>query len=87
MAVGVYYTVWKYVLPHFGGYRLRQEVLVLDNGAQSHQILKVPIEDVATWDATHDAVGRPLGDYSSDSKESNHGKGGEGVGVIEQKPV
>ncbi|KAB5517455.1 amino acid permease-domain-containing protein [Coniochaeta sp. 2T2.1] len=86
IACGLYYTVWKYVLPRFGGYRLRQEVLVLDNGAQSHQILKVPIEEVAQWDATHDAVGRPLRDYGSDSKESNTGKG-EGVGVISQKPV
>ncbi|KAB5523079.1 amino acid permease-domain-containing protein [Coniochaeta sp. 2T2.1] len=86
IACGLYYTVWKYVLPRLGGYRLRQEVLVLDNGAQSHQILKVPIEEVASWDATHDAVGRPLRDYGSDSKESNTGKG-EGVGVISQKPV
>ncbi|OIW32946.1 high-affinity methionine permease [Coniochaeta ligniaria NRRL 30616] len=87
VACGIYYSVWKYVLPRFGGYRLRQEVLVLDNGAQSHQILKIPIEDVAQWDATHDVVGRQLRDYGSDSKESNHGKGGEDVGVISQKPV
>jgi hypothetical protein len=82
VACGVYYVVWKYVLPRLGGYRLRQEVLVLDDGAQSHQILKVPIEDVADWDATHDVVGRPLQDYGSDSKGSSHGKGGEDVGVI-----
>jgi hypothetical protein len=60
-------------------------VLVLDNGAQSHQIVKVPIEDLAHWDATHDVVGRLLQGYRSDSKDSTHAeKGGVGVGVISQ---
>lgn len=86
---GVYYAVWKYVLPRFGGYRLRQEVLELEGGAQSHQIVKVPIDDVASWDATHDAVGRPLREYGSDSKDGSTGsaKGGAGVGQIREKPV
>lgn len=87
IACAIYYSVWKYVLPRFGGYRLRQEVLVLDNGAQSHQILKIPIGELAQWDATHDVVGRPLQDYGSDSKDSNHGKEGGDVGVISQRPV
>ncbi|KAJ9161570.1 High-affinity methionine permease [Coniochaeta hoffmannii] len=87
VACGLYYAVWKYVLPRHGGYRLRQEVLALDNGAQSHRIIKVPIEDLARWDATHDVVGRPLQDYGSDSKESGRGKEGEDVGVISEKSV
>lgn len=87
VACAIYYSVWKYVLPRFGGYRLRQEVLVLDNGAQSHQIIKIPIGELAQWDATHDVVGRPLEDYGSDSKDSNHGKEGGDVGVISQRPV
>lgn len=62
-------------------------MLALDNGAQSHRIIKVPIEDLARWDATHDVVGRPLQDYGSDSKESGRGKEGEDVGVISEKSV
>lgn len=40
--------------------RVRQEVLVLDDGAQSHQLVKVPVAALPEWDATHDAVGRRL---------------------------
>lgn len=39
---------------------MRQEVLVLDDGAQSHQLVKVPVAALSEWDATHDAVGRRL---------------------------
>lgn len=90
VACGIYYVFWKSVLPRFGGYRLRQEVLVLENGAQSHKIIKVPVDQLAHWDATHDVVGRPLREDGRDSKESNHGKGGkvgEEVGVITQRAV
>ncbi|EFX00648.1 high affinity methionine permease [Grosmannia clavigera kw1407] len=59
---GLYYATWVFILPHFLGYRLRQEVLILENGAQSHKLVKVPTEDVATWDREHDAVGRRLSD-------------------------
>jgi hypothetical protein len=63
-------------------------VLVLDGGAQTHQIIKVPVDDVSRWDATHDAVGRPLRDYGSDSKDgTSSGKGGEDVEEIREKPL
>jgi hypothetical protein len=31
---------------------------VLEHGAQSHRLIKVPVDELARWDATHDAVGR-----------------------------
>ncbi len=45
------------MIPKISGYRIRQEVLVLDDGAQSHRVVKVSVAEVADWDAKHDAVG------------------------------
>ncbi|EON98435.1 putative high affinity methionine permease protein [Phaeoacremonium minimum UCRPA7] len=58
VACGIYYSFWIYIIPKLKGYRVRQEVLFLENGAQSHRIIKVPIEKLPEWDRTHDAVGR-----------------------------
>ncbi|KAH6677165.1 amino acid permease-domain-containing protein [Halenospora varia] len=56
----LYYAAWVYVLPKFGGYKICQEVIDLDNGATTHRLVKVKNEDLARWDETHDAVGRSL---------------------------
>ncbi|KAK7190609.1 hypothetical protein DPSP01_007265 [Paraphaeosphaeria sporulosa] len=61
---GLYYITWIYVLPRFGKYRVCQEVIVLDDGAETHALVKVPLHELAEWDATHDASGRK---YNSDS--------------------
>jgi hypothetical protein len=62
---------------------------VLDNGAQSHKIIRVPVDNLAAWDATHDVVGRALREYERESKDSSpsRDKGGEEVGVILQRAV
>ncbi|KAI8271412.1 High-affinity methionine permease [Colletotrichum sp. SAR 10_98] len=60
LGCGVYYWLWIYVVPKARGYRIRQQVLELADGAQSHKLVKVPVADLAEWDATHDHVGRPL---------------------------
>ncbi|KAK8846883.1 hypothetical protein IAR55_005973 [Kwoniella newhampshirensis] len=57
---GIYYYIWIFALPKWGGYHNRQTVLELPGGAISHKIVKVKNEDVAAWDATHDASGRIL---------------------------
>ncbi|KAH7028641.1 high-affinity methionine permease [Macrophomina phaseolina] len=53
------------LLPKWRGYQLRQELIHLDDGVQSHRLRKVPIAEVAEWDATHDAAGRPIGSSTS----------------------
>ncbi|KAF7556135.1 hypothetical protein G7Z17_g1671 [Cylindrodendrum hubeiense] len=58
LACGLYYWTWVYLLPRWRGYRLRQEVLSLDDGVQTHQISRVPVEQLDEWDANHDATGR-----------------------------
>jgi hypothetical protein len=52
--------VWVYILPKFGNYAIRQEVLVLDNGAATHRLIKVPNAKLAAWDDSHDPLGRDL---------------------------
>ncbi|KAI1195208.1 high-affinity methionine permease [Nemania serpens] len=55
----IYYVVWMYVIPKFGGYQLRPEVLhVDDHGAVTHQLVKVPLDEVEAWDREHDEAGR-----------------------------
>jgi hypothetical protein len=46
------------LIPKWSGYQLRQEVIKLGNGAQTHQIRKIPNDELAEFDATHDAAGR-----------------------------
>lgn len=58
---GVYYGLWVYVFPRVGNYKIRQLVIVLESGEQTHKVVKVPNAEVERWDATHDAVGREIG--------------------------
>ncbi|KAH8657817.1 amino acid permease-domain-containing protein [Xylariales sp. PMI_506] len=56
----VYYFIWVKVLPRVGGYRLRSELVKLGNGAQTHNLVKVPVAELKQWDEAHDAAGRPV---------------------------
>ncbi|KAI1495521.1 amino acid permease-domain-containing protein [Biscogniauxia marginata] len=59
IACGLYYVAWMYVLPRWGHYKLRPEILdVDDDGANTHRLVKVPLEDLAQWDKEHDEAGR-----------------------------
>ncbi|KAK8043988.1 high-affinity methionine permease [Apiospora rasikravindrae] len=53
-ACGAYYGVWVHAIPHWRGYKLRQQVVDFGNGAQAYKVVKVPAADVAEWDATHE---------------------------------
>ena len=58
---GIYYVLWIYILPKFRGYRIRQQAFTLDKGAVSHELVRVPVNNLAEWDATHDAVAHRIG--------------------------
>ncbi|CAK7274161.1 hypothetical protein SEPCBS57363_006018 [Sporothrix epigloea] len=60
IACGLYYWAWVSWVPLLRGYRLRQEIVFLENGAQTNNLVKVPIDQLATWDAEHDKSGRKL---------------------------
>lgn len=55
---GIYYYFWVKIIPRIGNYELRQTVLDVGNGATAHKLIKVPRDQLAEWDAEHDAAGR-----------------------------
>jgi len=60
-ACAFYYWVWVYLLPYFGKYAIRQELLVLDGeSAKVHRLIKVPKPELDAWDATHDVLGNKI---------------------------
>ena len=75
----IYYYVWVYGIPMWKGYELRQSVLELPDGSITHALIRVNNEDLAEWDATHDASGRSLHESSPSTSHS------ELSGVTEEK--
>ncbi|KAL6232434.1 hypothetical protein BDW75DRAFT_232786 [Aspergillus navahoensis] len=67
LACAIYYALWAYLIPKWKGYRLRQEIITLEDGAQSNRLRKIPKEEVEEWDASHDAAGR-LVDFDRESQ-------------------
>ncbi|KAH6886500.1 high affinity methionine permease [Thelonectria olida] len=76
IACGIYYWVWVFLLPKWRGYELRQEVVGLEDGAQTHRITKVPITKVEEWDVAHDATGRLHKDARSSRTAAEKGAQG-----------
>ncbi|KAH0497671.1 hypothetical protein TgHK011_004960 [Trichoderma gracile] len=58
LACVAYYWLWIHGIPYFRGYKIREEVVTLDDGSKSHQLVKVPNSEVEEWDRTHDHAGR-----------------------------
>ncbi|KAF4450778.1 hypothetical protein F53441_6110 [Fusarium austroafricanum] len=55
---GVYYVFWIYIIPKWKGYTIRPEVLEVDtNGANTHRLVRVPLNEIENWDAEHDEAG------------------------------
>lgn len=51
---------------------MRQTVLEFDDGAVSHSLVKVKLEDLEEWDATHDPSGKLVGpDFPEESSRSD----------------
>lgn len=58
LACAAYYWIWIHGIPYFRGYKIREEVVTLDDGSKSHQLIKVPNSQVEEWDKIHDHAGR-----------------------------
>ncbi len=69
---GLYYWTWIYVIARWKGYQIRQEVLLLDNGANSHRLVKVPIRELEEWDLAHDVAGNALSQTPSEEGRDIH---------------
>lgn len=82
---GLYYVAWIYVIPKWRGYRIRTEVLeVDDNGANTHRLVQVPLSELAIWDSEHDEAGnlrRRHGAGVDSDGSSPHGQ--QGVDSLE----
>ena len=57
-----YYLLWIYAIPYWRGYRIRQTTLQLQDGANTHTLIKVPRDQIEEWDRTHDPSGKPIDD-------------------------
>ncbi|KAJ4183515.1 hypothetical protein NW755_009550 [Fusarium falciforme] len=56
---GIYYVFWMYLLPRWGGYVIRSELIeVGTDGANTHRLLKIPKAQIGQWDRDHDEVGK-----------------------------
>lgn len=57
---GAYYVGYIVVLPRVKNYKLRQELIELGDGAQTHVLRKIAVSQVEEWDRLHDANGHRL---------------------------
>ncbi|KAL6897462.1 amino acid permease domain-containing protein [Trichoderma evansii] len=57
-----YFWLWVHGIPRLRGYKIREEVVTLDDGAKSHKLVKVPNSEVEEWDKKHDHAGRIITD-------------------------
>lgn len=49
------------MLPKWRGYRIRQELILLEGQtAKVHRLVKVPLAELATWDVEHDVLGQKI---------------------------
>lgn len=63
---GIYYVFWIHLLPKWGGYRIRQELVTLEGqSAKVHRLLKVPLGELDKWDAEHDVLGAKVSSVAS----------------------
>ncbi|CZT12731.1 related to methionine transport protein, high affinity [Rhynchosporium agropyri] len=81
-ACAVYYWLWIHVLPKRGKYAIRQTVLVLDSGAQTHKLVKVPLSELEEWDSKHDVVGKQVAGSGSSYEPKD---GSEDDGVVRER--
>ncbi|KAM0251463.1 hypothetical protein ACHAQJ_008171 [Trichoderma viride] len=77
----VYFWLWIHGIPLLRGYKIREEVVTLDDGAKSHKLIKVPNSEVEEWDKKHDHAGRIITEAVEPSDETSSktldiGKGG-----------
>lgn len=58
LSCAAYFWLWVHGIPRLRGYKIREEVVTLDDGAKSHKLVKVPKSEIEEWDKKHDHAGR-----------------------------
>ncbi|KAI5863700.1 amino acid transporter [Durotheca rogersii] len=73
----LYYVFWMHLLPKWKGYEIRQEILNVENeGANTHRLVKVPLQELGKWDEEHDEAGRLRRRHHGASARSSDGDDG-----------
>jgi hypothetical protein len=49
-----------YALPKWGKYKVKQEVVVLEDGSSTNSLVKVALNDLEKWEQNHDEAGRAV---------------------------
>ncbi|PGH00807.1 hypothetical protein GX51_05584 [Blastomyces parvus] len=71
LGCGVYYALWVWILPRIYDYSIRTETLVLEqDGATTHRLLKIPNSEINEWDRTHDDAGNLIADHGADGHDA-----------------
>ena len=83
---GIYYYLWIYVIPRWRGYRIRQETVIFEDGANAHKLTQVPIEKVDEWDRNHDPLGRHISPNSGLQHSASDSDNGAGVNTVITEP-
>jgi hypothetical protein len=82
-ACGFYYYLWIHILPRIGKYRIRQELIILDDeSAKTHRLVKVPLTELEAWDAEHDVLGQKV---ASSAVSGNCSQDGENYGEKDER--
>ena len=80
----LYYFIWIHVLPYFGHYQIRQELVVLDDETSKvNCLVKVPTAELEEWDATHDVLGQNIEEAPRPRHTFQHG---DDLGLADEKP-
>lgn len=70
-----YYLVWAYLLPKIGKYQNKIETFQLPSGELGHTVVKVPLSEIAQWEAIHgDQVATFDDEIDRTSDEDNSAK-------------
>lgn len=82
---GIYYWLWIIAIPKWRGYQVRQEIDQLDDSANTHRLVKVPIDQLPEWDRTHDPAGRLFDGTQVEDSRAIHGSRKDATIVDESK--
>lgn len=58
------------LLPRWRSYAIRRRVATWPDGAVGHELVRVPLAELADWDEAHDPAGRSLRSESTGSAGS-----------------
>ena len=79
----LYYIFWIAILPYFGKYEIRQELVALEGeSSKAHRLIKVPKAELEAWDAVHDVLGQKIEGPEIEGPESLHSREEVDGGVL-----